>query len=334
MSSPVGERRRVSPWWPLIAIWGGAVLLVVVGFVVTVAALNATIYSASGFAKSYVSAVDRGDVTSALELAGVTPGDGLGDALLRVPSKGGFDDVHTVGDVAIGGGAHAVTLGYTLDGIAIESQFVVTGARSNFGVFSSWTFLQPPTATVSITPQHDPRFTADGTTVTTEQAGVATAFTVLAPSRFSITHDSTFLTAPAVQVVAGSVGATTEAQVETQAKASFVKTVQTQLDDQLTKDCITQKVLFPAGCPFGRQVDDRLLSDPTWTMPQLPVVQIVPSTTPGQWLVPGVEGTAHVTMNAQSLFDGRKYAIDEDVPFTVSYAITIGTDDTIAITAQ
>jgi hypothetical protein len=35
-------------------------------------------------------------------------------------------------------------------------------------------------------------------------------------------------------------------------------------------------------------------------------------------------------VQAQSLFDGSVYTIDEDVPFTVSYAMTIDSDDTLS----
>ena len=76
--------------WPSSPSGAARALLVVVGFAVTVVALNATVYSAGGFARGYVDAVDRGDTSSALTLAGVEPTDELEDALLDVPSLGGL----------------------------------------------------------------------------------------------------------------------------------------------------------------------------------------------------------------------------------------------------
>ena len=102
MSSSVGEETRPPLGWPFVAIWGGALLFVLIGFWVTVVALNATVYSGAGFVRGYVAAVDRGDTSSALTLAGVTPTDQLADALLEVPSLGGVDDVTEVGDVDLG----------------------------------------------------------------------------------------------------------------------------------------------------------------------------------------------------------------------------------------
>ncbi|ROS57988.1 hypothetical protein EDF38_2718 [Frigoribacterium sp. PhB160] len=328
MSSAVGER-GAAPRWPTVAVWGGAALLVVVGFVVTVAALNATVYSAGGFARGYVDAVDRGDTSSALTLAGVEKTDELEDALLDVPSLGGLEDVRELSQLELGDGTRTVTLGYTLDGVPAQSQFVVQRAGTRFGVFRAWRFAQAPTAILAVTPEHDSRFTVDGRSVTTAGGDVATRFEVLAPSRFELSHSSTYLEAPAVEASVLSVGASSSATVATVARASFSAELQQQLDDQLDDSCVPQTVLLPAGCPFGRQVDDRVTGTPTWSMVDYPQLVVEPSSTPGQWLVRDVPGTAHLVVEAQSLFDGVPYTIDEDVPFTVSYDMTISPDDQI-----
>jgi len=334
MSTSVGEGRQGPALLRVVLFWGAAALLVVVAFVVTVVTLNATLYSASGFARSYVAAVDRGDVQSALAYAGVEPSDADGDALLAVPSRGGLDDVRAVDDVPLDDGTHAVTLGYTVDGEPAQSQFVVQQTANRFGLFRAWRFAQAPVASLDVTPQHDPRFRVDGRTVTAAQADVATRYVVLAPATFEIDHESTWLTAERQRVAVPSVGGTVAASVATEAKDSFVETVQGDLDRFLDEECLPQRVLLPAGCPFGRQVDDRLLDEPVWTMPVHPVVEIVPAPTPGQWQVPAVPGTAHLEVPAQRLFDGTLYTVDDDVPYTVSYLITIGTDDALAIEAQ
>lgn len=336
MSLPVGEGRP-GPVLARVAIfWGAAALLVVLAFVVTVVTLNATLYSASGVARSYVSAVDRGDVGSALALAGLEPGDGDGDgdALLTVPSAGGVDDVHALDDLDLGEGVHAVTLAYTVDGEDAQSQFVLRRTASRFGVFHAWRFEDAPVASLDVTPQNDPRFRVDGRTVTAAQEDVATRYRVLAPSVFELDHESSWLEAEARRVAVPSVGGTVAASVDTRAKESFVQTVQDDLDRFLEEDCLPQQVLLPAGCPFGRQVDDRVLSDPVWTMTELPAVSIEPTPVAGQWQVPAVPGTAHVQLEARRLFDGSRYTVDEDVPFTVSYLITIGTDDAVSLEAR
>jgi len=334
MSSSVGEEGQGSSLLRVVLFWGVAALLVVVAFVVTVVTLNATMYSASGFARGYVAAVDRGDVQSALAYAGIEPSDADGDALLSVPSRGGIDDVEAVDDVALDDGTHAVTLGYTVDGEPAQSQFVVQQTANRFGLFRAWRFAQAPVASLDVTPQADPRFRVDGRTVTAAQSDVATRYLVLAPSTFELDHESAWLTADEQRVVVPSVGGTVSAAVATRAKDSFVESVQDDLDRFLDEECLPQRVLLPAGCPFGRQVDDRLLGEPTWTLPEHPVVEIVPAPTPGLWQVPAVPATAHLEVEAQRLFDGTRYTIDDDVPFTLSYLITIGTDDALRIEAQ
>jgi len=332
MSSSVGEETRPGLGWPFVAIWGGALLLVLVGFWVTVAALNATVYSPGGFARGYVDAVDRGDTSSALTLAGVVPTDQLSDSLLEVPSLGGVDDVTEVADVDLGDDTHAVTLSYSMRGTAAtaeapaQSQFVVQRAGSRFGLFHAWRFAQAPTASLDVTPQHDARFTVDGSVVTTDAPDVATRFTVLAPSRFEVGHSSRYLEAPTTPAAVTSVGATSAVTVDVQPREAFVGAVQDMVDTQLDEQCVPQRVLLPAGCPFGRQVDDRVTDEPVWSVPAHPVVSIVPGPS-GRWQVPGVAGTAHVVVGAQSLFDGKRYTIDEDVPFTVTYLMDISTSD-------
>jgi len=327
MSSSVGERRRASSWWPFVAIWGGAALFVLIGFAVTVVALNATVYSAGGFARGYLDAVDRGDTASALTLAGIEPTDELEDSLLTVPSLGGLADVREESELQLADGTRTVTMTYTLDGTPGRSQFVVQRAGTRFGVFQAWSFAQAPTATLDVTPQNDPRFTVDGRQVTTESGDVATRFEVLAPSRFTLSHESAYLEAPPVTVAVISAGGTSSASVATVARASFSQTLQEQLDAMLDTDCVTQAVLLPAGCPFGRQVDDRVTGDPAWSIVAYPALSVQPGTVSGQWLVTEAAGTAHLVVDAQALFDGRRYTIDEDVPFTVSYTMTIDTSD-------
>lgn len=55
--------------------------------------------------------------------------------------------------------------------------------------------------------------------------------------------------------------------------------------------------------------------------------------TPGEssFDMPPTEGVAHISVEVQSLFDGHRYTLEEDRPFTLALAATITPDDTIAI---
>ena len=46
--------------------------------------------------------------------------------------------------------------------------------------------------------------------------------------------------------------------VDSMPTATFVQRVQVKVDDYL-QQCTTQPVLQPAGCPFGIEVDDRVV---------------------------------------------------------------------------
>ena len=54
--------------------------------------------------------------------------------------------------------------------------------------------------------------------------------------------------------------------------------LQKQLDAQL-KQCTTQKVLLPTGCPFGQHMDNRIEGDPIWSMASYPKLAVVPGPT-------------------------------------------------------
>ena len=47
--------------------------------------------------------------------------------------------------------------------------------------------------------------------------------------------------------------------------------------------------------------------------------------------MPPTEGVAHISVEAQDLFDGDFYTIEEDRPFTLALAATINPDGSIAI---
>ena len=102
----------------------------------------------------------------------------------------------------------------------------------------------------------------------------------------------------------------------------------------LKTTCLPQRVLLPAGCPFGEEVDDRLTSDPRWSMTTYPPVALRATATPGVWLVTRATGRAHLEVDTQSLYDGSDVPISRDVPFQVEYLVTIGSDNGLTITPR
>lgn len=177
---------------------------------------------------------------------------------------------------------------------------------------------------------HDASFTANGIELTSPNGpSVAADFQVLTPGIFTLTHTSAYLTATPMKTPITRPGSTVAAVLDIQALPSFVDAIQKQMDDFLNK-CATQKVLFPTGCPFGQGISNYVESVPMWSMSTYPKVTIEPGNNPGTWIVPEAKAAAHLTVDVRSLFDGTISKFDEDVPFGVSWVMTIK-DDRITI---
>jgi hypothetical protein len=92
-------------------------------------------------------------------------------------------------------------------------------------------------------------------------------------------------------------------------------------------------VLFPTGCPFGKAISDRIVSAPLWTIEDVPDFEVVPGPF-GTWIAGPAPGTAHLVVDVQSLFDGSRSTLDEDVPFQARYSVDVSGDSLVATEAD
>ena len=318
------RRRGLTTWIVLAAIVVGA-------FVATVVSLNLTLYSAQGFVSSYLSALARHDVVGALKTPGVSAPTGVSRALLRADALAELSDVRVVSDTTTSTGAHRVTVSYRLGDTPGTSTFAVRRDGSHLGLFSAWRFAITPMSALHVTVDHAASFVANGLPENPRN-GDGT-YLVLTPAAVRLTHESRYLTAASTVALVDTPGAVTPAVVAVRASPAFVAAVQKQLDDHLA-GCVKQTVLQPTGCPMGQQIRDRVQNTPAWSMVKSPVVVIDPAPGIGNWTVPAVPGTAHLKVTVKSIFDGSISTFDQDVPFTVSYAILIARDGSLQITAQ
>jgi hypothetical protein len=102
--------------------------------------------------------------------------------------------------------------------------------------------------------------------------------------------------------------------------------VQSEVDAHLD-ECAEQRVLFPSGCPMGRAFENRVVSEPQWSIAAYPEVTVEPTDTFGEWEVPTTFATAHLVVDVQSLFDGRVSTVDEDMTLPLRYRVTIAPGD-------
>ena len=301
-------RRALLSWTLVFA-------LLAAGFGASVLALNADLYSAGGFVRSYLEALQRGDAESALATDGVEGAS----PLVTDATVGGFDGIHLISDVA-DGDTHTVRVGYTIADTEQISEFSVERTGTRLGLFPTWRFAVSPIATLAVTVDHDSRVTINGTDA------AAGSHALLVPSAVTLTHDTLYLEALPVSVALTEVNSTVEAAVAVAPKPAFTEAATAALKTYLD-ECATQQVLKPTGCPFGTSVTNRAGS-PQWSIVDYPTAVLEPSG--AAWQTTGA-ATAHVTVQVTSLFDGTVSTLDDDVPFTATYRVTIGPDDSLSV---
>ena len=327
-----------------VITWSAVFALLFAGFAASVVALNADLYSAHGFVKGYLSALERRDSASALEVPGVQTSNSAATDLLTDAAMGQLSDVRVIRDTANADSTHTVVVEYSIAPPATEAtpepkattgstEFAVARDGTRLGLFPTWRFATSPLNTVSVTVLHDTTFDVNGVSVTSPAAVDApSTYLVFAPGRYDLDHESAYLTAATVPLEVSAIGEIADVSVDVQANEAFVAEVQKHVSAYLA-ECTTQEVLMPTGCPFGKSLSNRVESAPDWSMAAEPAVTIVPGTEPGTWAVPKTPAAAHLVVDVRSLFDGTVSTFDEDVPFEVQYALTFESDDRLLITA-
>jgi hypothetical protein len=316
-----------------IITWTVIAAVVIGAFALTVGALNSTLYSSSGFVKSYLDALARKDAPAALELAGSGERSTATRALLESTAMSDLDEVEFVSESRFAGGVTRVVFSYVSGGKPGQSSFDVQRSGTVLGLFPSWSFATAPYSIVQLSVLNSRDFTANGVDLSTPVQGTALPLVVFTPSAVAVTHESTLLTANPLLVSATQPGASVVAALNVRANSEFVDRVQVEVDRMLDS-CTTQTVLLPTGCPFGQQISNRIVSAPDWSMSEYPEVSLVPGPEPDSWLVPITSASARLAVDVQSLFDGTTSVFDEDVPFSVSYVVTVVGDDEVRISAQ
>ena len=315
-------RRDVLPW--VIALG-----VLVLAFFGAVGVLNATVYSANGFVRGYLDALERRDSASALSFDGVGTAEGAGgsstgsDALLTDDAMAGISAIELVRDTPGAADTHTVVFDYRFANAAApqRTEFTVVRSGTRFGLFPDWRFVASPLSTVSVTVHNADVLTVNGLDVPTT-SDRATGFLAFAPGSYELTHESEYLVAEASEVAITQPGTIVDAEVRPAPNAAFVASVEEQATAFLD-DCATQTVLMPTGCPFGESIANRIDSVPRWSIVGYPAVAIVPGdNADGEWRTRPASGTAHLDVAVRSLFDGTVTRFDEDVPFDAEFSIT------------
>ncbi|WP_157078953.1 hypothetical protein [Herbiconiux solani] len=322
-----------------VVIWSGLLILTVAALFAAVGILNRELFSASAFVRIYLQELGSGDVAAAVDTPGVVleSGDepGTGAAVLVNPDAiNRFHDITEVSDTQILPGRHRIVYSYVFDGIdgkpvPGQTEFDVVQTGSTLLVFPQWEFFRSPVAQGTVTVTHASDFTAGGLEIASADASAFRAsdtYDVLVPALITLGHRSRYLGANPVALTATNTGTSTSAIVQVQPTTGFLDAVQSTVNGFLD-ECASQALLYPPGCPFGLDVNDRIASEPSWTMEKYPMLTILAGH--DSWIVPTASGSAHIAVDIRSLFDGTVSTRDESVPFDVTFALTIQPDGSI-----
>ena len=294
--------------------WVGAAVIVAGVLLGGVLAANATVFSASAFVRDYLTALAIGRVDEALALPGVDAAD-LDDRMLDARAYAPVE-AEVVGDEERDG-VHHVRVAIDDDGATVETVLEVERIGTRFWLFPEWGFAASPVTPVTVTTTGDARFTAGGVPLAAAGGGPVT-FAAITPGRYVLGHESQFLEAEPVTVLAAGGGA--EVELDIRPNAEFAAIVADAVDREL-EACTSQRVLFPVGCPFGYAIQNRVASEPRWTITDPLDVEVAPAERFGLWEVPATTGVARLTVDVQSVFDGSVSTLEQDVSFTTGWRI-------------
>jgi len=308
-----------------VVSWIAVGILFVTACVLSVIALNADLYSAGGFVRSYLDALDRRDAAAALAMPGVVADNS--EALLTDAALGGLGDIRIISDTRSANGTHIVVAGVTLDSGPIRTTFELEPLAAHLGLFSTWRFSTSPLATLAVSASGD-----DTVSVNDEQLALTgdDDHLVFVPGVYRLDRESAWLEATDLSVAVTTVGTVTDATLEIRANAAFRAAASRQITATLD-ECAEQQVLQPGGCPFGRVVDDRVAGTVRWSIAEYPVVTLSPGENPGKWTATAAQGRAALEVPVQSLFTGKRSRLDATVSISASYDILLSDDNTFTI---
>lgn len=305
--------------------WVGAVVVVAATVVGGVAIANATVFSASSFARDYLTALSADRIDEVLALPGVIEA-GTDTSLLtdRVGERFAFE---ILGDDEVSG-AHRVRVAFGTDPDDLDARTVlaIEQVGTRFLLFPRWGFAQSPLAELTVELSGDPRFTVGLRAARSETADAVV--TLFRPGVYRLGHESEFLESRVVDVAAER--DREQASLAITPNGRFVDAVNEALDSQLDA-CAAQTVLFPLGCPFGASVTDRVVSDPVWELSDVPTVSIEPGDALGLWRVVRFSASARVSVEVQDLFDGAIDSEELDVRFDAAYDIRFDGDEVVLL---
>lgn len=338
-----GDRKRsLATDLTLLGLVGA---LLLAAFVAAGAALYREFYSPAAFVERYLGLLAEGRApealatpgvsvdTEALEAAGLSPT--ASQALLRrdaLAALGGVEIIAEEEDRSV----TRVTASYRAGQFEGTTTFEVERDGS-IGPLPTWRFARSPLAVMEVAVQGSMSFQVNGFEIDKRQVSpdgvdadpdAPVSLLVFSPGIYSVSVDTAISKTPGVAVVSDSPFTAVPVSLRAQATTEFVSVVQDRVEEFLSS-CATQKVLQPTGCPFGFRVQDRIVSEPQWSIERQPDIRLEPEG--AGWRIPDSQAVARIAVDIRSLFDGTIRSVEEDVPFLLTGSITVSPDGRASI---
>jgi len=284
--------------WAIVRRFGLLALGVVALWLLTVLALNLTLFSATSFVTSYLKALESSDYGLAASHAGLT----RAPQILPLASEA-LENARIVGTSSLPTGELVIQADYELGDDTHSTVFVVTGGEPILWFFDTWRFSRQPLANLQFVVIGDERVSVNGTDLDVGDLGVPPRTTVLVPGIYSSSLETEWVQAEPVVSVMTEVGAPAGVRLAVSPTSTLMENTTGALEAYLD-GCAAQAVLQPAECPFGVSISDRVVGAVQWTILDYPEIDLRLSADRATWTMVAESGVAEVTVQVQSLFDG------------------------------
>jgi hypothetical protein len=284
--------------WAIVRRFGLLALGVVALWLLTVLALNLTVFSATSFVTSYLKALESSDYGLAASHAGLT----RAPQILPLASEA-LENPRIMGTSSLPTGELVIQADYELGDDTHSTVFVVTGGEPILWFFDTWRFSRQPLANLQFAVIGDERVSVNGTDLDVGDLGVPPRTTVLVPGIYSSSLETEWVQAETVVSVMTEVGAPAGVRLVVSPTSTLMENTTGALEAYLD-GCAAQAVLQPAECPFGVSISDRVVGAVQWTILDYPEIDLRLSADRATWTMVAESGVAEVTVQVQSLFDG------------------------------
>lgn len=284
--------------WAIVRRFGLLALGVVALWLLTVLALNVTLFSATSFVTSYLKALESSDYGLVASQAGLTRAPQILPLASETPQN-----PRIVGTSSLPTGELVIQADYELGDETHSTVFVVTGGEPILWFFDTWRFSRQPIANLQFAVIGDERVSVNGTDLNVGDLGVPPRTTVLVPGIYSSSLETEWVQAEPVVSVMTEVGAPAGVRLVVSPTNTLLENTTGALEAYLD-GCAAQAVLQPAECPFGVSISDRVVGAVQWTILDYPEIDLRLSADRATWTMVAESGVAEVTVQVQSLFDG------------------------------